>query len=149
MRYMTVGIAGLGLLAAACSQQASGEKPASAQVTASLGSVALDKPLRALGTEPFWHVDITDAALTYKDMEEKTLTTGHKGAQVTGNVAVWEGEAESPKMVVTATATDCSDGMSDRIYPLSVKVEIDGRSLVGCAASLEALESAGESGRVE
>ena len=148
MRYMTLGVAGLGLLVAACSQPATKSEavPAPAAV---LGTVSLDKPVRALGTEPFWHVDITDAALTYKDMEEKTLTALHKGARITGNVAVWEGEGEGGKMVVTATATDCSDGMSDRIYPLSVKVEIEGRSLVGCAASVEALDRVGESGRVE
>ena len=46
-------------------------------------------------------------------------------------------------------ATECSDGMSDRTYPLTAKVEIGDETLTGCAAATAAIERAGESGRVE
>ena len=67
-----------------------------------------------------------------------------------GTVAAWTTatEAKTP-LVVTLMATDCSDGMSDRTYPLTAKVEIGTESLTGCAASGAAIERAGESGRVE
>ena len=50
---------------------------------------------------------------------------------------------------VMLTATECSDGMSDRTYPLTARVEIGGETLNGCAATAAALDRAGESGRVE
>lgn len=49
---------------------------------------------------------------------------------------------------VTLIATECSDGMSDRTYPLTARVEIGADTLTGCAASVSAIMSAGESGPV-
>ena len=65
-------------------------------------------------------------------------------------MAVWttETEARTP-LILTLMATDCSDGMSDRTYPLTAKVEIGDETLTGCAAATAAIERAGESGRVE
>ena len=134
----------------ACSQPAAEKAPAAPAEARTLAKVDLDQPLRALGTEPFWAVEITPAGLTYSGVDRPEQKAANPGPALQGTVAVWttETEAKAP-LVVTLTATDCSDGMSDRTYPLTAKVEIGGESLTGCAAASAAIEKAGESGRVE
>ncbi|MGO4409414.1 MULTISPECIES: COG3650 family protein [unclassified Brevundimonas] len=134
---------------AACSQPA-GKAPIAPKEARALAGVDLDQPLRVLGTEPFWAVDITPQGLTYSGVDRPEQKAANSGPTLQGTVAVWttQTEARAP-LVVTLMATDCSDGMSDRTYPLTAKVEIGGETLTGCAASSAAIEKAGESGRVE
>ena len=133
----------------ACSQPAENAPVAAAEPRA-LAGVDLDQPLRVLGTEPFWAVEITPAGLTYSGVDRPEQKAANPGPALQGTVAVWtaETEAKAP-LVVTLTATDCSDGMSDRTYPLTARVEIGAETLTGCAAAVAAIEKAGESGRVE
>jgi uncharacterized membrane protein len=135
---------------AACSQPAADKAPAAPLEARTLAKVDLDQPLRVLGTEPFWAVEITPAGLTYSGVDRPEQKAANPGPALQGTVATWtaETEAKTP-LIVTLTATDCSDGMSDRTYPLTAKVEIDGQTLTGCAAAVAAIEKAGESGRVE
>lgn len=134
----------------ACSQPTAEKAPAAAAEARTLAGVDLDQPLRVLGTEPFWTVEITPAGLTYSGVDRPEQKAANPGPALQGTVAVWttETEAKAP-LVVTLTATDCSDGMSDRTYPLTARVEVGDESLTGCAASISAIEKAGESGRVE
>lgn len=134
----------------ACSQPTAEKAPAAAAEARTLAGVDLHQPLRVLGTEPFWAVEITPAGLIYSGVDRPEQKAANPGPALQGTVAVWttETEAKAP-LVVTLTATDCSDGMSDRTYPLTAKVEIGGESLTGCAASSAAIAAAGESGRVE
>jgi uncharacterized membrane protein len=68
---------------------------------------------------------------------------------VQGTTATWEAEtADGTTLKVTLIATECSDGMSDRTYPLTALVKVGDRDLTGCAASSAAILSAGESGPV-
>lgn len=135
---------------AACSQPAADKAPAAPVEARTLARVDLDQPLRVLGTEPFWAVEITPAGLTYSGVDRPEQKAANPGPALQGTVATWttETEAKSP-LVVTLTATDCSDGMSDRTYPLTARVEIGTETLTGCAAAVAAIEKAGESGRVE
>ncbi|MGH7028561.1 COG3650 family protein [Brevundimonas sp.] len=135
---------------AACSQPAADKAPAAPAEPRALAGVDLDQPLRVLGTEPFWAVEITATGLTYSGVDRPEQKAANPGPALQGTVAIWttETEAKTP-LVVTLTATDCSDGMSDRTYPLTARVEIGGESLTGCAAAVAAIEKAGESGRVE
>ena len=134
---------------AACSQPAE-KAPAAPAEPRTLAGVDLDQPLRVLGTEPFWAIEITPTGLTYSGVDRPEQKAANPGPALQGTVAVWTTatEARTP-LVVTLMATDCSDGMSDRTYPLTAKVEIGGENLTGCAASSAAIEKAGESGRVE
>ena len=135
---------------AGCSQPAAEKAPTATAEARTLAGVDLDQPLRVMGTEPFWAVEIVPEGLTYSGVDRPAQKAANPGPALQGTVAVWttETEAKTP-LVVTLTATDCSDGMSDRTYPLTAKVEIGGESLTGCAASSAAIEKAGESGRVE
>ena len=135
---------------AGCSQPAAEKAPAAPAEARTLAGVDLDQPLRVMGTEPFWAVEIVPEGLTYSGVDRPAQKAANPGPALQGTVAVWtaETEAKTP-LVVTLMATDCSDGMSDRTYPLTAKVEIGDESLAGCAASRAAIEKAGESGRVE
>lgn len=133
----------------ACSQPAE-KAPAAPAEARTLAKVDLDQPLRVLGTEPFWAVEITPSGLTYSGVDRPEQKAANPGPILQGTVATWTTETEAGnKLSVTVMSTDCSDGMSDRTYPLTAKVEIGGESLTGCAASSAAIAAAGESGRVE
>jgi heat shock protein HslJ len=93
----------------------------------------------ALGTEPFWNVEITPMRLTFHDAERRTVRVANPGARPSFN-----GERYvTPQLTVDITHSPCSDGMSDRRYRDSVMVEVNGRSWRGCggprlaAATLE------------
>ena len=121
---------------AACSD-ATVETPAPAQPAepAVLGGVDLNRPLRALGTEPFWGVDITPDGLVYTAVDSPEIRAANPGPTVQGTTAVYASATEDgTALVVTLIATECSDGMSDRTYPLTARVELGGQTLNGCAA---------------
>ena len=113
-------------------------KPQSApepQAAATLGGVDLGKPVRALGTEPFWGVEITPDALIYTRVDQPTQRAPNHGATVQGTVATFASSTNLNKALnVVLIATECSDGMSDRTYPLTAQVEIGDDTLTGCAA---------------
>ena len=122
------------------------EVPAPAPV---LGGVDLAGPVRALGTEPFWSVDLTGTEMVYTAPEPPELRAPRPEPVVQGTTATWEAEtADGTRLKVTLIATECSDGMSDRTYPLTAMVTVGDRALTGCAASTAAISSSGESGPV-
>jgi heat shock protein HslJ len=82
---------------------------------------------RALGNEPFWTVTVANGRLTYESPEggfsvaapsPRTTFNGHR--------------YETRRIVLDITHAQCSDGMSDRVYPDSVMAIVDGRELRGC-----------------
>jgi uncharacterized membrane protein len=108
-----------------------------------LAGVDLGKPVRALGTEPFWSVEITPDTLIYTRMDQPTQRAPNRGATVQGKVATYATSTDlNAAMNVVLIATECSDGMSDRTYPLTARVEIGDDTLSGCAASASALKVA-------
>jgi uncharacterized membrane protein len=115
----------------------------------SLGGVDLDQPIRALGTEPFWAVELRPDVLIYSGVDRPEQRAPDPRRTVSADQAVFRGTTQTgAALVVTLTPIDCSDGMSDRVYPLSARVEIGAERLSGCAASVRALMGTGESGRV-
>jgi uncharacterized membrane protein len=130
-------IACLALLSAlaACSPEISEGEPAAASASPiqaesmTLSGVALDKPLRILGTEPFWAIttDDNDVLLERPDAAPQHFTPS--GFHVTGNQA----ELRSTTLSIVLTPGPCSDGMSDRQYPLTAEVRLDDKVLKGCA----------------
>ena len=123
----------------ACSQPAEKTPPPAVEPRI-LAGVDLDQPLRVLGTEPFWVVEIAPTGLTYSGVDRPEQKAANPGPALQGTVAVWTAEtATKTPLVVTLSATDCSDGMSDRTYPLTARVEIGDDTLTGCAASKSAI----------
>ena len=99
---------------------------------------------RAIGTEPFWDLEI-GRELIFTDRGNNVSVSDPAPAPING-VA---GETyRTQRLEVNIVHRQCSDGMSDRSYPLTAMVEISGEMLMGCAATVSALMSTGESGRV-
>lgn len=145
-------LVGLGLVLAlgACDTSAPVKPAGEKAPEAKLASVVLDAPIRVLGTEPFWHAEIAPDALVLTRMDQQALSAPNKGFEVNGNVVHWTSVLpDQTPLKITLTGADCSDGMSDRIYPLSAMIEVGTETLTGCAASVEALSRATEAGRVE
>jgi len=138
------------LALAACSQAEAPtpapEEPSPAPV---LGGVDLAGPVRALGTEPFWSVELTGTEMVYTTPEPPERRAPQPAPVVQGTTATYETETtDGSPLTVTLVATECSDGMSDRVYPLTAMVKLGALELTGCAASSAALMSGGESGPV-
>ena len=86
-------------------------------------------PYRALGTEPFWNLLIDEHHLTFTQMDGPMIQ--QPTPRVINGIA---GEIyQTPRINVNIVhSRNCSDGMSDRVYPDSVQVDVDGRRFTGC-----------------
>ena len=147
--YVLTALAALTL--AACSPSTEGPETAEPEPTPApvLAGVDLTRPLRALGTEPFWAVELTGSELVYSGVDRPEQRAPQGQPTMQGTMAIWEATTGAGQpLKVTLTATDCSDGMSDRTYPLTAMVTIGEETLMGCAASVAAIMSTGEGGRV-
>jgi len=147
--FVLTALAALALTAcspAAEAPEAPEAAPAPAPV---LAGVDLTRPLRALGTEPFWAVELTGSEMVYSGVDRPEQRAPQGQPMMQGTMAIWEGTTGAGNALkVTLTATDCSDGMSDRTFPLTAMVEIGDETLMGCAATVSAIMTTGESGRV-
>ncbi|WP_339914377.1 hypothetical protein [uncultured Brevundimonas sp.] len=149
MRLIALITAPVLVLAACSPSPQTPEAPAIDVSPALLGGVDLSRPIRALGNEPFWAVEITPQGLIYAGVDRPEQRADNPGPVLQGTTAVYAATNGTGKALkVTLIATTCSDGMSDRTYPLTARVEIDGETLMGCAASMAAIMGAGESGQV-
>jgi len=135
---------------AACSQaEAPVPPPEPPEPAVVLAGVDLARPVRALGTEPFWSVDLTGTEMVYTAPEPPEQRARQPNPVVQGTTVTYAAEtADGTVLEVTLVATECSDGMSDRTYPLTALVKLGDRELTGCAAATAAILSAGESGPV-
>ena len=149
----TIVFAALSALAlAGCGDRS--DQPEVAAVTAPpppaavLAGVDLKQPLRALGTEPFWSVELNGSEMVYTSPDTAALRAPQPAPVMQGTIAIYENQVQDQEFKVTLTATECSDGMSDRTYPLTAIVKIGDRTLTGCAATAAAIMGAGETGPV-
>ncbi len=138
------------LALAACSPAEAPDQPeAPPEPAPALGGVDLTKPLRVLGNEPFWSVELTGTEMVYTTPEPPEQRAPQPNPVVQGTTATWEtSTADGTALRLTLVATECSDGMSDRTYPLTAMVKLGDLELSGCAASVAAIMTAGESGLV-
>ena len=89
--------------------------------------------LRALGNEPFWHVDVSPTSvrvgrLGFDDLEFPTTSL------VSENRArSWSGEADGHRFQLVVEQEECSDTMVDRTYPFTARLTLDEQELIGCA----------------
>ncbi len=82
---------------------------------------------RALGTEPFWSVNISAGRMGYAtpdgDFSDTLLSE-----EETGDGRIYRGR----RIILQTSLQECSDGMSDRRYRDTVRATVDGRRLEGC-----------------
>ena len=91
-------------------------------------------PLKAVGTEPFWAAKINGRCVTYSTPEDQAGTrvwTQFNPGPVGG---VWAGALNGKPFILRTDPTrQCSDGMSDRVYPVTVELTVNGEERRGCA----------------
>lgn len=88
---------------------------------------------RALGTEPFWGVEVTADSLVYTTPETDPLRFRVTKVRRWAGHDVVSGETDGRTIEVAITRGVCSDGMSDRRYEFTSQVVLDDRQLTGCA----------------
>ncbi|MBN8552134.1 MAG: hypothetical protein J0L52_04455 [Caulobacterales bacterium] len=112
-----------------------------------LGGVDLTGDISVLGTEPLWSVGFEGQEMSYSGLDRPEQTAPRPAPVVSETAAIWTATTEAGNLlVVTLSLGDCSDGMSDRSYPLVAEVVISGETLNGCAGSTAWLHSIDENG---
>jgi uncharacterized membrane protein len=93
---------------------------------------AFQGEFEVLGTEPFWMVSIKPGAITVARPDQPLLKAPNHGPRMAGNQAVWASQAGEEPLIVAMVEQECSDGMSDTIYPYAAEVQIEGDLHSGC-----------------
>lgn len=106
-----------------------------------LGGVDFSAPVRAVGTEPFWGVEIGPNELVYSGVDRPETRMANPGPRMDGGAVVIAADAAREAFTVTLRDAECSDGMSDRAYPLEAEVQYRGETLKGCAISQAAMDT--------
>jgi uncharacterized membrane protein len=92
-------------------------------------------PVKAIGTEPFWGARIQGRCVTYSTPEHQAGTRIWTRFNPGPDGGVWIGTfQDKPFKLITRLKPDCSDGMSDRVYPQEVALTVGGEERRGCAA---------------
>ena len=135
---MKLAIASLSLLLVACNApQPSSEpspQPEAAEPAATSAPPVAEAPMakrapgqenadplqifRAFGTEPFWNVNVEDATLTYTTPEEQAGVVMQGTRRALEEGVELSGSHDGKPFVLTVSAGECSDGMSDNRYTL-------------------------------
>jgi len=97
---------------------------------------------RAIGTEPFWDLEIGQN-LTFTDRGNNVSVVQQTPQPINGTAGPIY---RTQRLEVNITHTSCSDGMSERTYPDTVQVYVDGRQYRGCGAPVAFFSQVGESG---
>ena len=91
------------------------------------------KHFQALGTEPFWSVEVLPGQLRYMSPEQPGGITFAATVARSGGATRYAGAMAGAKVSLTIVLGKCSDGMSDRVYAYTAALTIDGLVMHGCA----------------
>ena len=98
---------------------------------------------RAIGTEPFWDLRI-GRELVFTDRGVGLTVVQPTPRPIHG----FAGDIyQTPRIHVNINHIRCSDGMSDRSYPDTVQVRVDGREYRGCGAASRWFDQVDERGQ--
>jgi uncharacterized membrane protein len=123
--------------ASAALQAASKPTPATSPCLIQDGELLRMSPLKALGTEPFWGARIEGRCITYSHPDDQTGTRVWTRFTPGPDGGIWVGALGGRKFELrTRTSAGCSDGMSDKSYPVAVELTVNGEQRKGCAEPL-------------
>ena len=132
-------VAALALVA--CQPQAPDERPAPAPAAPATSDFS--QPMTARGNEPFWSLSLDGTHLTLTRPDHPDLVAETPGAAIQPGRATWIARsADGQQLTVSLYVSECSDGMSDRRYPMTAEVVLRNEALRGCAAKTEELKAA-------
>lgn len=105
--------------------------PAAAQPRQSL--FAPGETLHAAGAEPFWGAEIRGPRMRLTTpADERARSVRVLRSEAKGRV-VFTGATRDGPFSLTVSAGRCSDGMSERTYPLTVRMKFRTYTMNGCA----------------
>jgi heat shock protein HslJ len=84
---------------------------------------------KALGNEPFWHVDVRANELQLFEMADLRVIAPKYTLEERADGR----EYKSAELRLSISYAPCSDGMSDRKYPHTARVEYAKGSFTGCS----------------
>lgn len=99
------------------------------------GSPRVPDRLQALGTEPFWSVDLSGSQLVYRTPDDQTgrqITASREDSAIS---STWTGMLDGKPFELSIVPEKCSDGMSDTEYPFSAGLKTNDGMRHGCARS--------------
>ena len=85
-------------------------------------------PYHAVGTEPFWNVLIDEHDVTFTLAGSQPIRQPRPQAIIGIAGEIYE----TPRINVNIVHGQCSDGMSDLVFPDKVQVTVDGKRFNGC-----------------
>jgi uncharacterized membrane protein len=93
-----------------------------------------DYIVAARGNEPFWGVEVTDAALLWRQPEEpKEIPIAAPQTQNSEGAVSYTAANEAHKIEVLIAAQACVDDMSGEYFAYSARASLDGKQFTGCA----------------
>lgn len=93
----------------------------------------VEKRFQALGTEPFWSVEVLPGQLRFSSPENIDGTTFAATRITDGTGVRYAGTLDGKPLSLLIEPGTCSDGMSDTVYVWKAALTIDGRTEQGCA----------------
>jgi len=95
-------------------------------------------PLRAVGTEPFWGARVEGRCVTYSNPDnQQGVRVWTRYSEAGKGGGTWVGQLGGKKFEMRVRPeAGCSDGMSDKSYPLAAELWVNGESRHGCAELL-------------
>jgi uncharacterized membrane protein len=129
---------------AGCREGASGRPPQPQAPAPDVGACLMQgderldvTPLRAVGTEPFWGARIEGRCVTYSHPDDQDGTRVWTRYTPRPDGGTWSGALGGRRFELrTRARPGCSDGMSDRRYPIAVELVVHGERRTGCAEPL-------------
>ena len=93
--------------------------------------------MRAIGTEPFWGARIEGRCVSYSHPDDQAGTRVWTRFEGNARSGRWSGTlGGQPFRLRSREQAGCSDGMSDRRYPIAVELTVGGEERRGCAEPL-------------
>ncbi len=91
---------------------------------------------RALGTEPFWSLELNGSEMVFTEAAVPNSRIAEPQPRPIHGFAgdIYQGKRINLNIV---HGQRCSDGMSDRVYRDKVQVRVDDRSFEGCGNPVE------------
>lgn len=99
---------------------------------------AFPASFRALGTEPFWAVHVGPDRLRYMTPEDQQgQSVPYTREQTAIDEVVLTARVGGKDLVLKGRMAECSDGMSDVVYPYAVTLSLGGQQEEGCARPVD------------
>ena len=112
---------------------AASRAPGPASASPAPAGQALPARFTALGTEPFWAAKVDGRQLIYSTPEDQPGRTVAIARSTHDAVVELTGVLEGVRLALTVSPGPCSDGMSDTVYPFSVRRRLGDDEQRGCA----------------